>query len=224
MQQQKDTLIFLNRFAFFIHASSFIAALVVSIIYAKNSFLGIIDGLPPYPMIWVDLPFPIITALFHGAIGFVPYVQKLYLYYVFKENRNPLRWFEYSITASLMTWVILQLSGVTNIYLLVITGIIGNIYLQSQGYLQELLPKSWIPTLVGWMIFSTQWTIIFTTFTNRQWFVYSILIGMFIFYCFFGFVQLSRASAYRQDFAYLLLSLTSKLYLTWNLLIAAAIG
>jgi hypothetical protein len=223
MQAQKNTLIFLNRFAFFIHGSSFIAALVVSIIYAKNSFLGIIEGLPPYPLIWVDLPFPIITAFFHGAIGFIPYVQQKYLYYIFKEHRNPIRWFEYSITASLMTWVILQLSGVTNIYLLILAGIICNIVLQAQGHLQEKLPKSWIPTLIGWIIFATQWTIIFTTFTNRQWFVYSILIGMFIFFCFFGFVQLSRVSAYRQDLLYLTLSLTAKLYLTWNLLIAAAI-
>lgn len=216
-----EKLITLNKIAFFVHFSSFIAALVVSILYAYKSFQGIIDGLEPYPLVWVDLPFPIITTLFHGLISFSPTVRKLYIYYITKENRNPLRWIEYSITASLMTWVILQLAGVSNIYILILCGIIGNITLQAQGHLQEKL-SSRIPTLIGWMIFATQWTIIFIYYSNLinpPWFVHSIVIGMFVFYCMFGFVQFSRVSAYQQDAAYLGLSLTSKLYLTWNLLI-----
>lgn len=220
-----EKLIFLNKIACILHFSSFVAALVVSIIYASKSYLGVIDGLPPYPLLWVDLPFPILTSFFHGIIGFYPKVQKMYVYYITKENRNPFRWIEYSITATLMTWVILQLAGVSNIYLLVFCGIVGNIALQAQGHLQEKIgSKSYIPTLIGWMIFSGQWTIIlihFSYLSSPPWFVTSIIIGMFVFFFMFGYVQISSKSAYEQDMMYLILSFTSKFYLTWNLLIAA---
>jgi len=44
----------------------------------KKILFLVLDGLPQYPLIWVDLPFPIITALFHGAIGFIPKIPLLH--------------------------------------------------------------------------------------------------------------------------------------------------
>ncbi len=240
---QKKTLWRLNVIAAIVHFSSFIAALVVSIIYASKSyqtelttdFNTVLNSLGSYSIIWVDLPFPIITAIFHASIAFIPSIRSYYYKAIFEETGSILRWLEYSITASLMTWVILQLSGVTNILTLILTGVIANIALQWQGYLQEKLKGvSWVPTIVGWLIFSMQWSIIlsyfFTTLNEEQnvpWFVYTIVIGLLIQFSLFGLVQLTymlaipkfMKSAYAAEIAFLVLSLTSKLFLTWNLLI-----
>lgn len=251
---KKNTLIRLNIAACIVHSLSFIAALAMSIVYAPQSyqaqlttdfrrydtgnFSTTLESHGYYQLLWVDLPFPLITAIFHGLIAFMPFVRDDYLKRIFAEKGNPLRWIEYSITASLMTWVILQLSGVTNIFLLVICGVVANVALQWQGHLQEILKqRSYVPTLIGWLIFMGQWSVIlsyfFTAVTSNNatpWFVYSIIIGLFFFFCAFGLVQLAHTTgipsfmktAYAQDVAYLILSLTSKLFLTWNLLIGIA--
>lgn len=266
----------LNLAAGILHACSFIAALAVSIAFAGQSlkteittdfrvydanatgpttsgpFSSTLTSLGFYPLIWVDLPFPIITAIFHLSIALVPFIRQMYFESIFpgknesgerKLAGNPLRWIEYSITASLMTWVLLQLSGVTNVFTLIICGPIANVALQLQGHLQEKLKgKSLMPTVAGWIIFMGQWTVIlayfFTAVTSPRpagaeqvpWFVFSIIIGLFFFFCAFGLVQLAHVleyprfmkSAYAQDIAYLILSFTSKLFLTWNLLIGIA--
>lgn len=273
---RKNMLFRLNLAAGLLHAASFIAALAVSIAYAGQSFnteittdFRVYDAnstgpsvagpfstvqksLGYYPLIWVDLPFPLITAIFHLAIALVPFVRQMYFDGIFPGKDpsgerflagNPLRWLEYSITASLMTWVLLQLSGVTNVFTLIVCGPIANIALQIQGHLQEKLKgTSYMPTVAGWLIFLGQWTVIlsyfFTAVTSPRpldaeqvpWFVFSIIIGLFFFFCAFGLVQLAHIleyprfmkSAYAQDIAYLILSFTSKLFLTWNLLIGIA--
>jgi hypothetical protein len=257
----------LNAVACVLHACSFIAALAVSIVFASQSFRTEITSdfrrydanatgdvgpfsselrtLSTYPLIWVDLPFPLITAIFHGVIAFSPVVWKYYKESVFEEGGNPLRWIEYSITASLMIWVIMQLSGITNLFILLVVGIFGNIALQWQGYLQERMKgRSWVPTAVGWLIFLGQWIIIlayfFTAITSPRpadvqrvpWFVYSIVIGLFFLFSTFGLIQLAymagwprfMKTAYAQEIAYLVMSFTAKLFLTWNLLIGIAVN
>jgi Heliorhodopsin len=272
----------LNVAAFILHLATFIAALVVSIIFASQSFqtevtsdfrgyavapvgppaagpfASMLRSLGFYQLIWINLPFPLITALFHALIAFD--LRNQYNQWVFAEGRNPLRWIEYSITASLMTWTILQLSGVTNIFLLVIVGIVGNVVLQLQGYLMEVLNQrppiknnttavttNWIPMLSGWLLFLGQWSVIFAYFfsalasprppTAEQvpWFVYSIVIGLFIQFALFGLVQWFHyadfakkwfngffSSGYGYEVCYIVLSLTSKVFLTVNLLVGIA--
>ena len=261
---QERVLWWLNAVACVLHGCSFVAALTVSIVFASqsfqaeitsdfrrysvnatNSYTSELRSLNTYPLIWVDLPFPIITALFHGVIAFSPVVWKYYKDSIFEESGNPLRWIEYSITASLMIWVIMQLSGVTNLLMLLVVGIFGNVALQWQGHLQEKLKgKSWVPTLVGWIIFLGQWIIIFAYFftaitsprpdgvAHVPWFVYSIVIGLFFLFAVFGLIQLAymmgwprfMRTAYAQEIAYLVMSFTAKFFLTWNLLIGIAIN
>lgn len=137
--QAAQKLINWNTAAFFLHTASFLAATVVSIVYRNGSFRGTIANdfnshVGNYQLIWVDLPFPAITAFFHFCIAFNAFgFQKIY----FQRVGSPLRWIEYSITASLMTWVILQLVQVNNVFLLILAGPVANIALQAQGYLQE---------------------------------------------------------------------------------------
>lgn len=52
----------------------------------------------PYPLLWVDIPFPLVTAMFHALIAFSPTVWDYYLIQIQFQRRNPLRWLEYSIT------------------------------------------------------------------------------------------------------------------------------
>ena len=234
----------LNLIAFLLHGASFIAALVVSIIYQNNSYRGqittdfrsygpnstaMLDVVSDYPLIWVDLPFPFVTAMFHGAIVFVPFVSGIYA----NDKTNPLRWIEYSITASLMMWVIMQLAGITNIFMLVMLGLIGNVALQYQGYIQEKIGRrSLLPTAIGWLIFSAQWSMILAYFFSAggadtaPWFVSSIVIGTFVLFAMFGLIQLfhmlGAINTRGQEIMYVVMSLTAKLYLTWNLLIGTA--
>lgn len=228
-------LLTLNKVAGFLHLVSFCAACVVTGVFLTQSyqtqlttdfrrynesvpvgapetagnFTSTLDNRGYYRLVWVDLPFPLITALFHLMIGFGPgllsSVQDQYLRDVMSNKGNYLRWLEYSITASLMTWVILQLSGVTNVFLLIMAGPVANIALQCQGYLQEKFrTRSYVPTIVGWLIFSAQWAVILSYFfvaitserppdaPNVPWFVYSIVIGLFVQFIFFGLVQLGH--------------------------------
>lgn len=96
---------------------------------------------------------------------------------------NAVRWVEYSISAALMTVVLLFSSGATNIYLVYLGGIICNIALQLCGLEHERvraqmydairarkavpLPfaKRWsLPFTIGTILFFGQWTIIFCYF------------------------------------------------------------
>jgi len=273
----------LNIAAFILHMLTFLVALVVSIVFAKQSFqteltsdfrgysltpLGppeagpfatVLRSLGYYQLIWVNLPFPLITAIFHLVVAFE--LRPQYNQWLFKEGRNPLRWLEYSMTASLMTWTILQLSGVTNVFLLVTLGIVANVVLQLHGYLMEVLnPKvtkatstaaaaavNWLPMLSGWFLFLGQWSVIFAYFFSAlasprpptaaqvPWFVYSIVIGLFFQFALFGLVQILYyaefakswfkgffASPFGYEVCYIVLSLTSKVFLTVNLLVGIA--
>ena len=247
----------MNGVAFVIHIISFIVALVLSIINEDKSlstevttdFINPANGsnvvgvqsLGFYKIIWVDLPFPLITAIFHLIIAFVPTVNSYYNNQVFNAESNPLRWLEYAITASLMTYVILQLSGVTNLFLLLLVGVVCNVILQAQGYLMEKynppLAKAnnnvdWWPTLIGWIIFVFQWVVIWVYFSvtvsnvgSAPGYVWAIIFGLFFQFSLFGLVQLLHylpyqnflSSIYAVEIAYITLSLTSKLFLTWTL-------
>lgn len=265
---QSDSLYKWNLAAGILHVCSFIAALGVSIRFASGSFMSEINtafrvydagasgpvpyathlvSLGFYPLIWVDLPFPLITALFHLFIALHPRVRAYYEQRVFHEEQagNPLRWLEYSITASLMIWVIMQLSGVTELFLLLVVGVVCNVALQWMGYLQEELKgRSWMPTIVGWLLFVGQWVVVMSYFFSAitsprppgteavPWFVYSIIIGLFFIFATFGLIQLCHLlgwprwliPAYNVEKAYIFMSMTAKLFLTWNLLIGISIN
>lgn len=265
---EERVLYWLNVTEGMVHLASAIAALVVAIVYASQSYytelrsdflvydanntmrplnntapFGVdCSSLGYYSLVWVDIPaFPLITAAFHLSIAFWPAVWEYYRQQVFQEGSNPLRWIEYSITASLMTWVILQLSGVTNIFMLLLVGIFMNMALQAMGYIQERVKKLTVmPTVVGWLIFASQWTVIlayfFASVTSTRppgaptvpWFVFVIIIGLFFMFAAFGLVQLmgvmDKLTPYQQEIAFSILSLTAKLFLTWNLLIGIALN
>ena len=110
-----------------------------------------------YSLATVLLFMPAITSLFHIGQGFgtmrygtiryeSAYTRRLSSGRLTRDDWlirltrgvNWVRWLEYSITASLMTWIVAQLSGITNVYLLWLLAIVCNVALQWHGFLYEL--------------------------------------------------------------------------------------
>lgn len=231
----------LNIGAGVLHMVNFVTGLVLIILYHPQSFQGVLSvdfgvtwkRLGQYPLVWVDLPFSLITALFHLYLAFGKESTTRYRSYVFVKGYNPYRWIEYAITASLMTWVIMQVAGVTNVIALAVVGVVGNVILQFQGYLMDVFnppnrtKTTWVPTLLGWLLFCGQWALIWAYFfalDTRSWVVYTVVIGCFLWFCLFGLVQLlhyngSWKDPYTVELAYMALSYTAKFYLNWNLVI-----
>lgn len=137
-----------------LHGLSFVAVLVLSIIYnAKvplsnlttdfwkfdtilNIFVSDFRVIASYNALWVLLPFPLITSFFHVMLGTFMYVY--YSFNVLRKGIQMFRWIEYSITAGLMTWVIVSLSGVTNIFLQICL-LMLNINMNIFGLVSEIL-------------------------------------------------------------------------------------
>ena len=264
--QQWTTLRRLNIAGAIVHGVSFVGVLAIAIWAQVAGFASLVPGIlswdmgatfingtyitesgnvtaitstavGPYPLIWVDVGFPLVTAIFHALIAFSPAVWGYYRKNLEMHRSNPLRWTEYSITASLMTWIIAQLVGITNIFLLIAVAVIGNVVLQQMGALMETMNARrskgrvhWAPTIIGWVIFAGQWAAILTYFIvsatqDPPAFVWVIVFALLGIYMVFGLVQLAHyagwprwlSSSYAVEIAYIVLSLTSKLVLTWTL-------
>lgn len=267
-ERRASTLQWLNVVAGAVHWVSFVVSLVLTVIYRDQIFQSalstdwrVYDSAAPGPMqagpyapqlrvlgyyglSWVELPFAAITGGYHFFLALWPERTTHYRRYVFRKQRNPYRWQEYSITASLMTWVVLAVSGVTNVMTLVVVGVVCNVVLQIFGHMMEIYnpPErksiSWWPTYSGWLLFMGQWIVIFAYFfagvtsprplgvASVPWFVYTIVIGLFFQFSLFGAVQLAHfygwprfmRDYYYVEVAYGVLSLVSKLWLNWTLL------
>jgi len=118
---------------------------------------------------------------------------------------NPIRWFEYSITSSLIIIVIAALSTVTNAFLLVSLVVLNVILMWVGGNYFEQLNKAslaalldikdlhprkieWNPYIIGCLIYGWQWFVIFFYFISASVqassdvpiYAYIAVIGIFI--------------------------------------------
>lgn len=157
-------ILFLQRFNLFcgiIHGISAVLFLVIALVFMDKFFLSslttdftvydVITNLPKivfsvissYSTIWVLLPFEFVTALFHFGIA-CPKYYWTYLYNLKMLGINRLRWYEYSITAGLMIWVIFFQSGGTNLFLgLCLLAL--NAVMNLCGLLQEEMNATQLP-------------------------------------------------------------------------------
>lgn len=157
-----------------------------------------------------------IYKLFHANVGrYVTFYAspttgtKLLTWFDYYANTvtfgiNPLRWIEYSITSSLMLFVICTLSTVTNVFLLVSVVVLnlvlmwvgGNYFEQvNKGTVFPLSAKNaprrykliWNPYLLGCLVYIWQWIIIFFYFFTAvveasdevPIYAYLVVIGIF---------------------------------------------
>ena len=131
-----------------------------------------------------------------------------------KEGKNPLRFVEYSISASIMLICISFLNGVTDINL--IAGIaVLTACCQLCGLVVEYIPDDQLTLrgyfdLTGWIQFLCAYGIIAHAFfksinavddVRPPPFVYAIVIILFLLYSSFGIVQLSELMCKTKKFA-----------------------
>lgn len=225
-----------------VHASSFVALLIISIVnydQARQSRQFYIDypqrEAGTYRLFYTLLPFPFITAIAHAlaAAGAFNYYED-----VLVGGVNALRWVEYSITNGLMTFSIAALVGYTDVTSLLLL-LVANVLMQACGYAHELSNRVKRGTLfylaVGFLPWIYKWTLSVLFLHTQQGdevFDYDYVavygaLGLsltFVAPLVYKYTQLGKSANletlnYRVEVAYLLLSLTAKLFLDWTITI-----
>jgi hypothetical protein len=234
-----------------VHFTSFLVLLVITLLNLDRAlmlrlwtdFNGAIQDRGSFPIAASLLPFPALTALAHLAqlLDIASYFRLSLI-----DGVTPHRWVEYSVTNGFITWSIFTLSGAGNILTLV-TALLLNVLMQLFGYLHEransgvsvdkrsltflwlgFLPwlPLWITPLVSYSQLPAN-TPLYYGFAIIGSFVLSIGFTLPLFYRY-----LTRdpelIANYKTELAYLLLSLSAKLYLDWvvtvgNLLATASV-
>ncbi len=180
-----------------------------------------------------------LSALFHFIVStrrFFPIYRE-----GLKNSRNIFRWVEYSLSSSIMIFLIAQLNGISDYAaLLAIFGV--NVSMILFGWLQEKYTKpgdgKFLPFIFGciagiipWVIFAVQ---LLTPGgpegTTAPGFVYAIVISLFLFFNSFAFVQYKqyRAKGMWANYlvgekAYIILSFVAKSLLAWQIFAATLV-
>jgi hypothetical protein len=149
-----------------------------------------------------------------------------------ERNRNYARWVEYSLSASLMIVLIAMLTGISDVAaLLALFGVNASMILF--GWLQEKYEEpgsgGWLPFWFGCLAGAVPWVAIGiyilspTTDAQAPGFVIGIFVSLFVF---FNVFALNQVLQYRQsgpwrnylfgEAAYIVLSLTAKSALAWQ--------
>ena len=202
----------------------------------------VVPASPPLYLSWVVLSFFLLSALAHGviAIGNVPGSDRVvcgvksgWYYTWISESRQPLRWVEYSFSASVMILAIAAASGVTQVYMLVFIFALMFVTMVF-GWVTEELSRpdgdKWqksrrvrlIPHFLGYVPYLAVWGVLLHSFhsnTSEEMpdFVYVIVYGQLVLFSLFGVTQLlnqlddNGPTGYPQgEASYLALSLVSK--------------
>jgi len=175
--------------------------------------------------------FLLISALCHfylSTIGYDWYVKNL------KKHINYLRWYEYSISSSIMIVVIAMLIGVYDIAALIpifmINGIMNLWGLMMELYNQNKERVSWTPYIFGCVAGAAPWIVIALHLLGAGGdggdvpdFVYYIFVSIFIFFMSFAVnmvLQYKEVGPWRDYYfgekMYIVLSLVSKSLLAWQ--------
>lgn len=193
---------------------------------------------PDDPVVLFDVPtglavagFLALSALAHVLVSTVwwrRYVDDL------GRQRNPARWVEYSLSASLMIVLIAQLVGISDVAALAaLFGVNASMILF--GWLQEHYERpgggGWLPFVFGCVAGAVPWIAITvyllspgsSSDASAPGFVYGIFVSLFVFFNVFALNQWLqyRAVGRWRDYlfgerVYIVLSLTAKSALAWQ--------
>lgn len=154
-----------------------------------------------------------------------------------EQNRNYARWVEYSISSSLMVVLIAMLTGIADIAALIaIFGVNASMILF--GWLMEKYEQpgrpNWLSYWFGVLAGAVPWIVIGiyvwspTTSAEPPAFVYAIFVSLFIFFNSFAInmiLQYRQVGPWRSylfgESVYILLSLTAKSALAWQVFAGA---
>jgi hypothetical protein len=193
----------------------------------------------PETVSFVDANLPLLVAgfLFISALAHAAIATVLYERYVAYLDRgmNPYRWYEYSVSASLMIVVIGMLAGVWDVGTLVaLFGLVA--VMNLAGLLMEQRNEAtaetdWTPYWVGVLAGIVPWLVIAITFIGTVTasggefpeFVIYIYVSIFIFFNLFAlnmvlqYLEVSRWQNYLfGEKMYIVLSLVAKSALAWQ--------
>lgn len=157
------------------------------------------------------------------------------------QSRNFFRWTEYSLSSSIMIWLILAINGVTDIAALFAVFTV-NAAMILFGALQEKYEKpgsgGMLPFIFGSMVGSVPWIIILIYFLRpgsasdvaAPGFVVGIVISLFLFFNTFAinqwlqYKQVGKWKSYLQgERTYITLSLVAKTALAWQVFSGAIV-
>ena len=180
-----------------------------------------------------------LSAFFHFLIAspwFIPRYKK-----GLTQNRNYFRWVEYSLSSSIMIWLILAINGVTDIGALFAVFAV-NAAMILFGALQEKYEQpgtgTLVPFIFGSMVGSVPWILILIYFlrigseseVETPGFVVGIVISLFLFFNTFAvnqwlqYKQVGRWKSYLHgERTYITLSLVAKSALAWQVFSGAII-
>eukprot|EP00045_Choanoeca_perplexa_P005664 m.47610 g.47610 ORF g.47610 m.47610 type:complete len:274 (-) comp13237_c1_seq1:477-1298(-) len=232
----------------------FITSIIIFVLSATNK--QTVDLYTVYPdpdgrgnatRVWAPIPerlyevnvgyfsavFLLLSALDHLAVATL--FRSTYEYYL-KRAMNPFRWFEYSISASLMHIMIGILSGVIDIHVMLAIGFLCGTTMIF-GFLQELMnserqgepaTKTLLPFWFGCVPHLANWGLIMSYFFygvsegDPPGFVWAIIFILFIVDATFAINQYwqqkekGKFSSYLYgEMAFIILSLTAKQLLAW---------
>lgn len=151
------------------------------------------------------------------------------------HNHNIFRWVEYSISSSIMIFLIAQLNGISDYAaLLAICGV--NVSMILFGWVQEKFAQpgdgKWLPFIFGCIAGIIPWIIVVIQLLSPSGpsgasppgFVYGIVISLFVFFNCFALVQYKQykakgkwANYLRGEKTYIVLSFVAKSLLAWQI-------
>lgn len=202
------------------------------------------NSLEPATRSLFDLPFGILTAsfLFISAIfHLIIYLNKEKYIEGLKKNINRFRWFEYSISSSIMMVLIATLFGIYDIVSLMLI-FAANAIMNIFGLIMEEMNSlkirdgkvNWEPFVYGAIIGIVPWIsiliYIFGTgnFDMIPWFVWAIIITYFVSFNSFAInmiLQYKKIGKWKDylygERMYIILSLIAKTILAWLVLFGA---
>jgi hypothetical protein len=205
----------------------------------------------PAPEPWLDVAlgpavalFLLLAAVDHALVA-APRVHRRYEH-VLRRGRNPFRWTEYSLSATIMVLLIALVCGITDVAALI--GIAGaNIAMILFGLRMERVNDQahgvvdWEPFVFGCVAGILPWVAIVVVIAGAQrqapegegppGFVYAIVVSLFLLFFSFAvvqFLQYRRVGRFRDyvhgEQAYLVLSLVAKSALAWQVFANVLVG
>jgi hypothetical protein len=235
-----------NGFMGFLHLAQAIVIIVLSNNFSLPVTTSYLSFQPALGKLWpvtntlVDLPFGIMVAVFlliSAAAHFIIVSPGTFGWYVknLKKGINYARWYEYSLSASLMIVLIGMLCGVYDLGALImafaITAVMNLCGLMMEVHNQVTEKTNWTAYIIGCIAGIVPWIAIAIYFFGSlataeggvPTFVYFILPTLFVFFFSFALnmvLQYKKVGPWRDylfgERAYVLLSLVAKSALAWQ--------
>jgi len=203
-------------------------------------FNEVAETLNPVMETWGEIPlaplvalFLLISAIAHftlATVGYKWYVSKL------KTHMNPARWYEYSLSASLMIVIIAMITGIYDIGVLVaifaLTGVMNLCGLLMELHNQTTEKTNWTAYIIGCIAGIVPWIVVgiafFGAFAASEGEMPSFVVGIYFSIAFFfNLFAINMALQYKKigkwkdylygERMYIILSLVAKSALAWQI-------